>query len=153
MSESSKSIIQLFEENELNISLLYTLYSKNLPAHAEFWHQLALEEIAHAKAISQAFKETKNQEEYFEENNFTRGIIKYISDFVSEKTVEAGNNTPTHTEAIGVALRVEQSMLEKKCFEIFIPTDETIKKVLQKLNQDTERHAESLRAELKKYQK
>ena len=153
MIQNRKSIIQLFEENELNISLLYNLYSKNIPEHFDFWNQLSLEEIAHAKAIAEAFKETKNQKEYFQENNFTRGIIKYINDFVSEKTIEAENNTPTHIEAINIALRVEQSMLEKKCFEIFIPTDEMVKNVLQKLNRDTERHAESLQIELKYQQK
>ncbi len=153
MPETKKSIIKLFEENELNISLLYSLYAKNLPEYAPFWEQLSQEEIAHAKAIAGAFAETSHDEAYFEENNFSRGIIKYISDFVAEKIIEAENNTPIHLEAIKIALRVEQSMLEKKCFEIFIPTEASVKDVLQRLNKDTERHAASLREELKKCQK
>ena len=153
MTEIKKSIIQLFEENELSISLLYSLYAKNIPAHAAFWGKISTEEIIHAKAIASAFAETKNKSEYFQENNFSRGIIKYISDFVAEKTIEAANAPITHLEAINIALRVEQSMLEKKCFEIFIPTDAALKSILQRLNKDTERHAASLRQELKKLQK
>lgn len=153
MAEPKKSIIKLFEENELNISLLYGLYSQNIPGHAAFWEKISQEEIMHAKAIAGAFEETGNREEYFKENNFSRGIIKYISDFVTEKTIEAANNCPAHTRALENALRVEQSMLEKKCFDIFIPTDASLKHVLQRLNKDTERHAESLRQELKRCQK
>ncbi|MFA7319186.1 MAG: hypothetical protein WC022_01150 [Parcubacteria group bacterium] len=153
MPDNKKSIIKLFEENELNISLLYDLYAKHIHTNKDFWKKLSLEEIAHAKAIAEAFKEIRSEEEYFQENNFSRGIIKYISDFVAEKIIEAENNTPTHIGAIEIALRVEQSMLEKKCFEIFIPTDASLKSVLQRLNKDTERHAASLREELKKCQK
>ncbi len=149
MASERKSIVKLFEENELNISLLYSLYAKNIPGHLAFWTKISQEEIAHAKAIAGAFAETESKEEYFEENNFSRGIINYISDFVSEKTIEAENNTPTHIEAINTALRVEQSMLEKKCFEIFIPNDASIQAVLKKLNTDTEKHILYLRQELK----
>ena len=153
MPNPRKSIIQLFEENELNISLLYNLYSKNIPEQESFWKKISQEEIMHAKAIANAFKETNNKEEYFKENNFSRGIIKYISDFVSEKTIEAANNTPAHIQAIEVALRVEQSMLEKKCFEIFIPTDISLQKALKKLNADTEKHVTRLRRELERCRK
>jgi bacterioferritin (cytochrome b1) len=41
-------------------------------------------------------------------------------------------------------------MLEKKCFDMFIPTNTTVKQVMEKLNEDTERHAEQLRKELDK---
>lgn len=150
---AQKSIVKLFEENELDISLLYGLYAKNIPGQADFWEKISKEEIRHAKAIAGAFEEAENRAEYFEENNFSRGIIKYISDFVKTKTIEAGNNPPTHLEAIEIALRVEQSMLEKKCFEIFIPTDKSIRDVLKRLNYDTERHVTYLRKELEKLKK
>jgi len=153
MIDQKKSIIKLFEENELSISLLYDLYSKNIPAHKAFWEKISKEEIMHAKAIADAFKKTQNKDEYFKENNFSRGIINYISNFVAEKTIEAENATPSHLEAINTALRVEQSMLEKKCFKIFIPTDETLRNVLKNLNQDTEKHVRYLRQELKNLQK
>lgn len=148
-----KSIITLFEENELKISQLYDMYAQALPEHKDFWEQISEEEIGHANAISEAFNSLGNREEYFQENNFTRGIIKYVSDFVEEQILIAQKKTFTHLEAINIALRVEQSMLEKKCFEIFIPTDTFLKNVLQRLNHDTERHVNLLRNELKNCQK
>ena len=153
MTLEEKSIIKLFENNELDISRLYALYSKNIPGHADFWRQLSQEEIAHAKAIAKAFEDAGKGDDHFKENNFTRGIIKYISDFVSEKTIEAENDPPAHGKALETALRVEQSMLEKKCFDIFIPTDESLKEVLKKLNRETEKHVASLRQELETLRK
>lgn len=153
MPSNQKSIVKLFEENELNISLLYNLYSQNIPGHESFWKKISDEEIMHAKAIAGAFQKTESEDDHFKENNFTRGIIKYISDFVTEKTIEAGNNCPTHAKALETALRVEQSMLEKKCFEVFIPTSDSLQKVLKRLNQETERHVARLRQELEKVMK
>jgi rubrerythrin len=148
-----KSIILLFEENELKISQLYGLYSQALPENKDFWEKISEEEIGHANAIADAFSVLRKKDEYFKENNFTRGIIKYISDFVEEQIMAAAKKKPPHLEAINIALRVEQSMLEKKCFEIFIPTNAELKDVLNRLNKDTERHVNLLRKELKDCQK
>ena len=148
-----KSIILLFEENELKISQLYDLYSQIFPEHKDFWESISEEEIGHANAISDAFKSIGKKDEYFQENNFTRGIIKYVSDFVEEKILSAREKNLTHLKAIDIALRVEQSMLEKKCFEVFIPTNTALKDVLKRLNQDTERHVSLLQKELRDCQK
>ncbi|MDA3815235.1 MAG: hypothetical protein PF549_02615, partial [Patescibacteria group bacterium] len=83
------------------------------------------------------------------ENNFSRGIVKYVSDFVAKQINVAKKGKITHREAIEIALRIEQSILEKKSFEMFIPSEESLKKVLKSLNKETEKHVEVLRKELK----
>lgn len=153
MTGSKKSIVALFEENELKISQLYALYSRGISEHKDFWENISEEEIAHAEAISEAFSSLDDKDKYFEENNFTRGIIKYVSDFVEEQIMTATEKKLSHREAVNIALRIEQSMLEKKCFEIFIPTDASLENVLKILNKDTQRHVGLLREELKNYQK
>lgn len=143
----NKSIIQLFQENELRISELYALYSQIISGYKIFWKKISQEEIGHAKEIANI---NLPGQECFEENNFTRGVIKYISDFVAEKIEEAKTKKLTHLEAVNNALRLEQSMLEKKCFDVFIPTQITIKNVLERMNQETNRHVERLQKELEK---
>ena len=142
-----RSLIDLFEDNELKVSILYNLYAQKIPAHKEFWKKISDEEVIHAREIANSFAKEK---ECFKETKFTRGIVNYVSGFVEEKITEAKKKKLTHAEAINTALRIEQSMLEKKCFDMFIPTDITIKKVMERLNKDTERHADQLRKELKK---
>lgn len=143
----SKSIAKLFEENELKISHLYKLYSRMFPAHTDFWKKISEEEIIHAQEISNLSQEIK---ECFIENKFSRGVIRYVSDFVEKQIEDIEHKILSPVDAFNIALRVEQSILEKKCFEMFIPTNITIKKVLERLNKDTDRHARLLRAELKK---
>jgi rubrerythrin len=147
---NQRSLIDLFEDNELKISILYKLYSQKIPAKKTFWQKISDEEVIHAKEIARAFATEK---ECFKENKFTHGIVNYISGYVEEKIEEAKKNNLTHLEAINIALRIEQSMLEKKCFDLFIPTTDLVKKILEKLNKDTERHANMLRKELKKIMK
>jgi rubrerythrin len=143
-------ILDLFEQNELNVSRLYKLYSKIDEKYQKFWEKLAQEEIQHALEIRESYQ---GQEDIFQENKFSRGIIKYVADFVQESVDRAKKDKLSQTEALETALRIEQSFLEKKCFEIFIPSHQKVKKVLEKLNQETEEHVERLRNKLEKLTK
>jgi uncharacterized protein YbcV (DUF1398 family) len=150
MSKLIKSIIQIFKENELKVSKLYNLYAQKLTDHKDFWKKIAKEEVDHAQTIGDIFPKGQKKDKYFQENNFTRGIVKYVTDFLDEQIKYVEEEKLTHVEAINIALRIEQSVLEKKYFEIFIPTDMTLKKVLEKLNRETLQHVSRLRKELKK---
>ena len=151
MTQSEASILDAFEKNELDISELYKIYSEKILEHSDFWRRLSNEEIGHAKEISSL--NNNASEEQFQENKFSRGVINYISSFVSEQIEYAKNNVISHSDAINIALRVEQSMLEKKCFEMFSPTGATLREVLTRLNKDTNKHEMMLREELKKQAK
>lgn len=146
MNLESKSILDAFEQNELNISRLYEIYSEKIPRKQAFWKKISKEEIRHAKEIRKIDKEG---EVSFEESKFHRGIIRNIFDFVEVSVKEAEKKKLSHVEALNVALRVEQSFLEKKSFEIFAPNQKTVKEVLQKLNLETEGHIKKLQNELK----
>lgn len=147
MNFQSGTVLGLFEENELNISRLYRIYSQKIAGHKKFWEQLAKEEIQHALEIRNAYDGKKD---VFEENKFARGAIKYVFDFVQSGIDEARDEKPSHAKALEIALRIEQSFLEKKCFEIFIPNKKTVENVLLKLNKETQEHIERLRKELKR---
>jgi hypothetical protein len=146
---NEKSIIILFKENELNISKLYALYALNIPQKKDFWERLSEEEVAHAASISGNY-ESGGKEGGIIENKFSRGVIRYVMDFVVEQIEKARNEKISHQEALLTALRIERSMLEKKCFSIFAPASETLKNVLRKMNDETEQHVDILIKELKK---
>lgn len=143
---SHKPLMILFEENELNISSLYSLYAQKIPRKNAFWSKLSQEEISHAKNISQE----KDALDTIVETKFSRGVVNYIMSFVLEEIQKAQDGKITHKEALHTALRIERSMLEKKCFDLFMPTSETLKNVFLKLNSETERHVAALLEEMKK---
>jgi hypothetical protein len=105
------AILDLFEQNELNISRLYRLYSQKLIDKRAFWEQISREEIEHALDIRNSYD---GKDDIFKENNFSRGTIKYVSDFVLESIEKAGDENLSHADALETALRIEQSFLEKK---------------------------------------
>lgn len=150
MPEQPKSIIQLFSDNELLVSRLYDLYAEMIPGHSDFWKKMAQEELEHAKTISEVFSNQNLSSESFKENNFTRGVIKYVTDYVNEQIQNAQKKKLTQIEAINIALRVEQSVLEKKYFEMFVPTNAPLESILLKMNDETKIHVQRLRKELQK---
>ncbi|EKE18550.1 MAG: hypothetical protein ACD_9C00299G0002 [uncultured bacterium] len=144
---NNKPLITLFEENEMNIAALYSLYAQQLPEQTVFWNRMSNEEIGHAAQIG---NEKDDSEEAIPENKFSRGIIKYLMDFVLDEINKAQHHPLSHRDALLTALRIEQSMLERKCFDLFLPTKKTLQEVFFKLNRETERHVEYLQKEMKK---
>lgn len=142
----NRNLMDLFEENELNVASLYSIYAKKIPQEYEFWNNLSNEEISHAESI-------KNEKEItltIIENKFSRGVVNYIMNYVLKEIKRATEEKITHIEALRTALRIERSMLEKKCFDMFIPTNKTVKNILTRLNDETEQHVEILMKEMKK---
>jgi protein-arginine kinase activator protein McsA len=144
-SKKRKSLLELFEENELQVGRLYELYSQKFPEHESFWHDLSMEESEHVASI-QAMQIIES-DNLIQESKFTRGVLKYVADFVKEKIQEAQKKKITHPEALEIALRIERSIIEKKCFDFFIPTDKKLESILKKLNQETESHIGRLQKE------
>src|SRR5665647_3079300 len=143
---NNKPLIALFEENEMNIAALYSLHAQKIPEKAAFWDRLSNEEIGHAAQIGSE----KTSSDAIAENKFSRGVIKYLMDFVLSEIDKAQQEETSHHSALLIALRIEQSMLERKCFDMFLPTNQTIKEIFFKLNRDTQRHVEALQGEMKK---
>lgn len=142
----SKPILDLFKENEMNISALYSLYAQNIPEKSAFWEKLSNEEIAHAIQLG---REQKGDGEVVE-NKFSRGVIRHVMDFVLEETEKARKTEVTHQDALRSALRIERSLLEKKCFNLFTPSGGTLQAVFSELNEESERHVKILLGEMKK---
>jgi hypothetical protein len=107
---NNKPIIKLFEENELNVATLYSLYAQQLPENKAFWNRLSNEEISHAADIGNNMEHADT----IIENKFSRGVINYVMDFVLNEIKKAQEEKITHRSALHSALRIERSILEKK---------------------------------------
>jgi rubrerythrin len=140
-------MIDLFTENELKVSLLYKLYSQKIPAQKKFWSRLSEEEIKHAAYIRECCGNLKPE---FAENNFTRDAVSYVVNFVKDEIKSVRKKNISHLAAINTALRVEQSILEKKYFDFFNPQNKDLEKMMRKLNKETRKHVRMLQKEMEK---
>jgi hypothetical protein len=145
-----KTIIELFEQNELDVSRLYGIYADIFPKHADFWSRLSQEEIEHAHVINDT--RTKDDlERFFASNALAQDVIRYVNNYIKERITEAKRRKKlTHIHALCVALRIERSTVEDKCLDIFIPNSTAAKRLIRGLNKETRRHIRILTKELEK---
>lgn len=148
MSNQKETIIDLLLENEKKVSQLYVLYSQQFPEQRDFWTQIAMEEMDHVEALEKARRELSD-DSMIQEGPYARDIITYLTQFIDAE-LQTLKTSPI--DAIHTALRLEQSMVEKKCFEIFIPENREVRRIMEKINQDTENHVKYLRNALKNIQ-
>lgn len=147
---NEKPLIYLFEENELNVSRLYQLYAEKFPEYEIFWRRLSEEEIGHAEKI-RSLREKPGAN--FAENKFTRGIVSYVMNFVKGEIAKAESGKISPVDALNTALRIEQSILEKKCFDFFQSSDKTLNEVMGELGGETQKHLKMLQNQIVKIEK
>jgi hypothetical protein len=146
---NQKSILALFSENEQKVSKLYGIYSEQDTKRKNFWKKISKEEVSHGEMLKKVESESKNVEQFIE-TPYSRSVIGYVSKFVDREIEKATKETIDSSEAIENALRLEQSMIEKKCFEMFSPKNVKVQRVMKKLNLETQKHIKMLEKELKK---
>jgi hypothetical protein len=129
---NQKSILTLFSENEQKVSNLYEIYSEQDTKRKNFWKKISKEEVSHSEMLKKAQRESQNVEQ-FEETPYSRSVISYVSRFVDREIRKATEGKVGSLQAIQNALRLEQSMIEKKSFEMFSPKNVKVQRVMKKL--------------------
>ena len=71
-------------------------------------------------------------------------------DYLEDKLAQAKDENLSHKEALSAALDIETGMFERGYFEVFEGDDPELRKVLNQLATETERHTGSLRNALAK---
>ena len=146
----NKSILGLFAENEAKVAKLYEIFSRKISGYKGYWTKMAKEEFEHTKLLEKLEHDFQGGDEYFDLRNYSKEIIENIGYFLDVKIREAKIHNLSQNDALEIALRIEQSMLEDKSFEIFHPKEKRITKIFLKLNQDTKQHMQKLKKEFEK---
>ena len=147
MPTYGEKILHLFSENEKKVSELYSLYANHFPKHKRFWEKIANEETIHAKILQEGKEKLSCKGELVKESMHANGIIERLTQFIDLELERAKNEIISLEEAVETALRIEQSMIEDKCFHIFRPETEEVGSIFRRLNDDTGNHVERLKKE------
>lgn len=145
----TKKFLSLFFKNEEKVSRLYKIYSRKIAGQKKFWKELSESEDAHVRALKEISQRYRGQGGLFKANKHLVEIAGYIGRFVDAEIEKARKEKVSLASALEAALRIEQSMIEKKCFEIIKPEKTEILKVFRRLNKETNDHRKIL---LKNYQ-
>ncbi len=141
-----KSILAIFLNNERRVKKLYKIYSVKFLEHKKLWRKLILEEDEHVKLLNELKEKFGESNKYFEVNEYSMEVLEYVGRFVEDELEKIKNKSKEVNiiQAIEAALSLEQSMAERKSFEMFNPSEEDIKKVFNKINKDTKKHKKTL---------
>jgi len=146
----NKSILGLFTENEEKVARLYELFSQKIHGYKGYWTKMAKEEFEHANLLEKLEYDFHGGDKYFDLKNYSKEIVENVGYFLDAKLREAKISKLSQKEALEIAMRIEQSIVEDKSFEIFHPKEKRITKIFLKLNQDTRHHLQKLKKEFEK---
>lgn len=132
----------LMADNEALASQLYAIYADRFPQRKALWQNLSTEEKNHEKWLREIELLTVSGDVFLNDKRFNRepitGLTKHIKDLINKA------ENVTDVEALSCALDLEQSLIERRYFEIIESDNPKIKKVLNDLELETENHKSML---------
>ncbi len=138
------SLIRRFSINENKLALLYSAYGEKFPERAGLWNGLAKDEKRHSALLLDLDERFKEEISSWQISDNAPAILDYIGKFIDNCLEKVSRSEIDLKEALSSALSLEQSMIEKKSFEIFSTANPEIVAVLEKLNRETEGHKQRL---------
>ena len=145
MPEENRDLFKIFSQNENKIAELYALYALAIPSQEKMWTRLSGEEIKHSMALLKLDSIYHDDEKSYSAIQEARNILNYVGEFIDQQIAEARESKISAQQAIAVAMRLELSMIERKCFDIFSTAETEIISVLERLNKETESHFQQLK--------
>lgn len=142
MRKKSLDILHLFSQNEEKVAKLYRIYAGKFPAQKDLWLKIAKEEEEHVKILKKLHEKLLSKNLSLGANKYLKEVIEYIGVFLDERLQFAIEGQISALDAVETALRIEQSMIEKKCFEMMKLDTAEILETFKQLDEETNSHIE-----------
>ena len=144
MDDDSKQIIESMAVVEDKIMELYAVFSDKFPMDASLWSKLSQEEKMHAGMIRTLGDMIRSQDVKFQKDRFNLKSLQNLVLRLSDEIQKATNNFFNRKSALEFALKLEQTLVEKKSFEAFESDIADMKKLFGILMQETQKHAKEI---------
>ena len=147
-SSGQCEIVALLARHEEAIGGLYRLFADKCEGYGEFWSELASEEYQHAEWIGRLNKRIQDGAGRVRQELFDGGAIEKSLDHINNLMDIVRSDEFSYKEALTEAMRIEESILEKKYYEVFEGNIAEIKQVQYCLEDATREHRERIRKAL-----
>ncbi len=138
--EYQLEIVSQLEKNEVALSELYALYQSKFPTRREFWQGLVDDEQSHAQWIRTLKRKIEEGEVNIKEHRFNIDIINDFNKEVKQKELEINQNNIPLIEALANAVKFEQTLIERRFFEVFKDDSPELEMLLLALEYSTKNH-------------
>jgi hypothetical protein len=145
LDSNQKELIELFVEQELLISKLYTLFSKRYLDYVDFWVGMSREEYHHATLVKRIVESDSRNEINLSQgelrSNNLSSSLKFIQGIIDE--FKSNKNFPIG-QAVIMALHIEKGLWERKMFQSFEGDSSEVRRIMENLNLEQELHIKKL---------
>lgn len=134
-------IIGQMAKNEDKLSELYAKYAHHFPTRKEFWNGIAVEEVSHGAWIRTLGKRVQEGLVSFGTDRFNIDVLNDFHKYVQQQEVRLEEGIPL-VAALVASKEIEETMLEKKFFEVFHGDAPELEILLLALEYSTKNHRE-----------
>lgn len=138
--EEGLLILDLCEAHENAMHELYTLFSSKYGDYEDFWRGIAEEEQVHARWVRAIRTKVENDEVSVSADAGTTATIKKSFDVLKNQILEFSSQENPVDRAFSLAMSIENSIVERKIFNVVKTDSESAKKTLNNLEGKTSMH-------------
>ena len=140
-------VIEAMAKNEEAVSRLYQAYADKFPAQKAFWSGLAADEISHASWLRGLLAKMREGSLSINRDRFKIQPVRGFTAYLERETSTAREPGMSPINALSVALYIEESFIEQRFFEVFVPDAPELKRILADLTNSSKAHLEKVRDE------
>jgi len=143
-----RHLIELLAGHETAISDLYEYCAGAFPKHRDFWLSLVHDERTHAEWIRHLNDHVEQGVVFLNEERFNPAVVRESIGHIRAVIKNAAATIPSHARALVVALEVEQTMIERRFFEVFDSPNPELKHIIDTIIIGTHAHINEIRSAL-----
>jgi len=140
----ASGVVKALAAYEIAVGDLYAAFSMHFTHETQFWHELSRQEYGHAEALTALAHDAKDLASFIDTDRFNAGDVREATRRVREQVEVAEFSSMSLREALRAAVELERSMVESRAFTVIADDSPSVRKTLEHLRYDSERHRQSL---------
>lgn len=144
IAKDPDALLKALSEHERVIARLYQAYSTRFDEYTIFWANLAQEELKHAACLNKLRTLLKEDSEIIIVERFSIDAVQFSINYVNELIEHASGADFELINALSLAMKLEEALLEKNFFEVLSGDSQETREALELLATETERHFQML---------
>jgi hypothetical protein len=140
----ASGVVKALAAYEIAVGDLYAAFSMHFAHETRFWHELSTQEYGHAEALTALAHDARDLATFIDTGRFNAGDVREATRRVREQVAVAEFSSTSRGEALRAAIELERSMVESRAFTVIADDSPSVRKTLEHLRYDSERHRQML---------
>jgi hypothetical protein len=123
---------------------LYAAFGLRFVHEAGFWHELSAQEYGHGEALRALTHDVGDSASFIDSDRLNAGDLREATARIREQVEVAEYSSMSLKEALRAAVELERTMVESRAFVVIAGDSPSVRKTLEHLRLDSERHRQLL---------